>query len=87
MTEPELDETQFYTYVVCNDPAPPSWLPSGVTWLPWGPTSFPITLIFRTILPENGFMPAGDYVPIGALCDQSQFTMKGWQGCFAAASK
>lgn len=87
MTEPELDETQFYTYVVCNDPAPPSWLPSGVTWLPWGPTSFPITLIFRTILPENGFMPAGDCVPVGALCDQSQFTMKGWQGCFAAASK
>jgi hypothetical protein len=30
---------------------------------------------------------AGDYVPMGALCDQSQFTMKWWQGCFAAASK
>jgi hypothetical protein len=85
--EPELDEAQFYTYVVSNDPAPPPWLPSGVTWLPWGPTSFPITLIFRTILPENGFMPAGDYVPIGALCSQSQFTTKGWQGCFATASK
>jgi hypothetical protein len=80
----ELDENQFYTYVVSNDPAPPPL--SGVTWLPWGPTSFPITLIFRTILPEKGFMPA-DYVPMGVLCDQSQFIMKGWQGCFAAPSK
>jgi hypothetical protein len=81
----ELEENQFYTYVVSNDPAPPSWLPAGVTWLPWGPTSFPITLIFRNVLPENGFMAKGDYVPTGVFCSQSQFTMQGWQGCFAAA--
>jgi hypothetical protein len=24
-------------------------------------------------------------VPLGVLCSQSQFTMHGWQGCFAAA--
>jgi hypothetical protein len=81
----ELDQNQFYTYVISNDPAPPSWLSPGVTWLPWGPISFPITLIFRNILPENGFAATGDYVPIGVFCSQSQFTMQGWQGCFAAA--
>jgi len=81
----ELDQNDFYTYVVSNDPAPPPWLPPGVTWLPWGPISFPITLIFRTILPENGFMATGEHVPMGAFCSQSQFTMQGWQGCFAAA--
>jgi hypothetical protein len=79
----ELDQSQYYTYVVSNDPAPPS-VP-GVTWLPWGPTSFPITLILRNILPENGFMLAGDYLPMGVFCDQSTFVMEGWQGCFAAA--
>ena len=78
----ELDQSQFYTYVISNDPAPPSWLPSGVTWLPWGPIALPITLIFRNILPENGFMPTGDYVPKGAFCTQVQFTA---QGCFAEA--
>jgi hypothetical protein len=81
----ELDPNQFYTYVVSNDPAPPSWLPPGVTWLPWGPISFPITLIFRNILPENGFIATGDYVPMGTFCSESQFTIQGWQGCFAAA--
>lgn len=78
----ELDQSQFYTYVISNDPAPPSWLPSGVTWLPWGPIALPITLIFRNILPENGFIPTGDYVPKGAFCTQVQFTA---QGCFAEA--
>ena len=82
----ELDpKQQFYTYVISNDPAPPSWLPAGVNWLPWGPTSFPITLIFRTILPSDGFTATGDYVPTGAFCSQSQFTLHGWQGCFAKA--
>jgi hypothetical protein len=81
----ELDQNQFYTYVISNDPAPPSWLPPGVTWLPWGPTSFPITLIFRNLLPENSFVPAGAYVPIGAFCSRSQFTTQGWQSCFGTA--
>ena len=80
----ERDRGEFYTYVISTDPAPPSW-PSGVTWLPWGPITFPITLIFRNILPENGFTPTGDYVPKGALCSQAQFTTNGWQGCFAEA--
>jgi hypothetical protein len=78
----ELDQSQFYTYVISNDPAPPSWLPSGVIWLPWGPIALPITLIFRNILPENDFMPTGDYVLKGAFCTQVQFTA---QGCFAEA--
>jgi hypothetical protein len=81
----ELDHNQFYTYVISNDPAPPTWLPAAVNWLPWGSTSLPITLIFRNVLPENGFMPTGDYMPVGAFCSQLQFTMQGWQGCFAAA--
>jgi hypothetical protein len=81
----ELEQSQFYTYVISNDPAPPPWLPPGANWLPWGPISFPITLIFRNILPENGFMATGDYVPMGVFCSQSKFAMEGWQGCFAAA--
>jgi hypothetical protein len=81
----ELDQSQFYTYVISNDPAPPSWLPAGVTWLPWGPISFPITLIFRNILPENGFTATGDYVPTGVFCNQSKFAMEGWHGCFPPA--
>jgi hypothetical protein len=56
-----------------------------VTWLPWGPITFPITLIFRNILPENGFIATGGYVPEGAFCSQAQFTTNGWQGCFAEA--
>jgi hypothetical protein len=72
------EQSRFYTYVVSNDPAPPSWLPPGVTWLPWGPTNFPITLIFRELLPENGFMPrSDDYVPMGVFCNQQEFTENG----------
>ena len=81
----EIDPATYeYVYVVSNDPAPPL-LPPGVTWLPWGPASFPITLIFRNILPENGFAATGDYLPVGVFCSRSQFTIRGWQGCFAAA--
>jgi len=36
-----------YTYVITDDPAPPV-LPAGVTWLPWGPITFPMTLILRS---------------------------------------
>jgi hypothetical protein len=79
----ELDSDQFYTYVVSNDPVPPS--ASDVTWLPWGPISFPITLIFRNVLPENDFVPTGDYVPAGAFCNEATFMTGGWKGCFAAA--
>lgn len=83
----KLDQAQFYTYVISNDPAPPSWLPATVTWLPWGPTRFPITLILRNILPADDFtnFTAADYAPVGVFCSQTQFTMQGWQGCVAAA--
>jgi hypothetical protein len=81
----ELDASQFYTYVISNDPAPPSPLPPDVTWLPWGPISFPITLIFRNILPEPDFAATGDYVPTGVFCNRSQFYLRGWRACFAAA--
>jgi hypothetical protein len=81
----ELDQGHFYTYIVTNDPVPPAWLPSGVTWLPWGPITFPMTLIFRNILPENGFMTTGDYLPKGTFCSQAQFTANNWRGCFAKA--
>jgi hypothetical protein len=80
-----LDTNQFYTYVISADPAPPLWLPAGATWLPWGPTAPPITLIFRAIMPEPGFSVTGDYVPTGALCSQTHVQNGGWQGCFAAA--
>jgi hypothetical protein len=79
-----LGQDQFYTYVVSNDPAPPSWLPADATWLPWGPTNAPITLIFRSILPENSTI-AGDYHPTGVFCDQELFVAQGWQACFEAA--
>ncbi len=82
--ETKLDQSQFYTYVVSPDPAPPSWLPADATWLPWGPVNAPITVIFRSILTEFSTIPA-DFYPQGALCDQALFIAQGWRGCFAAA--
>ena len=77
------DQTQSYTYVVSDDPAPPPWLPAGATWLPWGETSIPKNLIFRVTLPENS--TATDYTPKGAFCDEALLTSQGWQACFTAA--
>ena len=82
--ETKLDQSQFYTYVVSPDPAPPSWLPADATWLPWGPVTVPITVIFRSIPTEFSTIPA-DFYPQGALCDQALFIAQGWRGCFAAA--
>ena len=81
-----LDESQFYTYVVSNDPAPPDWLPADATWLPWGPTNLPITLIFRSISFTPGYSPVPSaYAPAAVLCDEALFIAQGWQACFTAA--
>jgi hypothetical protein len=80
----QLDSNQEYTYVVSADPAPPSWLPKTATWLPWGDTTIPKNLIFRSTLPVN-FQPAGDYMPMGVFCDETTFIDQGWQACFSAA--
>jgi hypothetical protein len=76
-----LDRGQSYTYVVSNDVAPPIWLPSDATWLPWGATDIPKSLIFRNTLPYN-FTLTGGYYPRGAFCKQQTFIHKGWQACF-----
>jgi hypothetical protein len=81
----DLDQNQFYTYVISDHTSPPTGLPSGTTWLPWKSTSLPITLIFRNLLPEPGFNASGSYVPIGVFCSEEEFTQHGWQGCFNAA--
>jgi hypothetical protein len=78
------DSNQSYTYVLSNDPAPPSWLPPTATWLPWGDTGVPKNLIFRNILPAD-FEPTGDYTPTGVFCNETVFIEQGWQGCFTAA--
>jgi hypothetical protein len=81
-----LDQDEFYTYVVSSDPAPPSWLPVDATWLPWGPTNIPITLIFRSISFTPGYSPVPSaYQPAAVLCDETLFVAQGWQGCFTAA--
>lgn len=80
----KLSADQFYTYVVSADPAPPTWLPVGVNWLPWGDTNVPKNLIFRNILAVN-LTPAGAYQPMGVFCDPAVFIEQDWQGCFAAA--
>jgi hypothetical protein len=82
--ETRRDQNQFYTYVVSNDPGPPPWLPAGATWIPWGPTTLPQNLIFRSVLPSN-FEPTGDFVPRGVFCDQAAFINGGAAACFAAA--
>jgi hypothetical protein len=57
----KLDAEGFYTYVLSRDesattpPEPPSWLPSGATWLPWGSLAVSNILIFRNMLPESDF--------------------------------
>lgn len=81
-----LDQDEFYTYVVSSDPAPPSWLPVDATWLPWGPTNIPITLIFRSISFTPGYSPVPSaYQPAAVLCDETLFVAQGSQGCFTAA--
>jgi hypothetical protein len=83
--ETKLDEQQSYTYVVSDDPAPPAWLPDDATWLPWGATNIPITLIFRVFLPKGSAI-VSSYRPQGATCNEALFISGGWQACFAAAS-
>src|SRR5690349_9001320 len=39
--ETRLGPDESYTYVISNDPAPPTWLPAGATWLPWGSVAVP----------------------------------------------
>ena len=81
-----LDQSQFYTYIVSSDPPPPDWLPADATWLPWGPTNIPITLIFRSISFIPGYSPVPSaYEPVGVLCDESLFIGQGWRACFTAA--
>jgi hypothetical protein len=81
-----LGPDRFYTYVVSADPAPPSWLPIDATWLPWGPTNIPITLIFRSISFSPGYSPPPRaYQPTAVLCDEAVFLAQGWQACFKAA--
>ena len=76
-----LDGDQRYIYVVSTDPTP-----TDTTWLPWGPTNLPITLIFRSISfdPNYETIPSA-YYPQGVICDQTVFKAQGWRGCFAAA--
>jgi hypothetical protein len=77
----KLDKDQYYTYVVSTDPAP-----ADTTWLPWGPTNLPVTLILRGISfdPKYETIPS-DYYPQGVICAKTVLTIQGWQGCFAAA--
>ena len=81
--ETVLDENQFYTYVISGDQAPPSWLPPGVNWLPWGETDIPKNLIFRIILPVSSALEGADYTPKAAFCDTAVVMQQGWQSCFA----
>jgi hypothetical protein len=80
----KLDQSESYTYVVSPDTAPPSWLPADATWLPWGPTNVPITVIFRSVLTNYSTIPAAFY-PTGVICNQTLLIAQGWQACFAAA--
>jgi hypothetical protein len=80
----KLDHKQFYTYVLSNDIAPPVWLPSDATWLPWGAISTTKNLIFRNTIPYN-FTLTGAYYPEGVFCLHDMFVHTGWKGCFAAA--
>jgi len=83
MTKVVLDEKSqayTYTYVVSDDPAPPTWLPPDATWLPWGATDIPKNLIFRSILPQNSFTLTKDYYPQGVFCD-----IRALQACLLTA--
>jgi hypothetical protein len=82
--ETAIDPDGFYTYVLSNDPTPPSWLPTGATWLPWGEAAITKSLMFREIREQEP--PLGtDYTPQAAICARSVFVRQGWRGCFAQA--
>lgn len=74
----------FYTYVLSIDAAPPSWLPTGATWLPWGEAAIAKSVIFREIREQEPPLGA-DYTPQAAICARSAFVAQGWRGCFAQA--
>jgi hypothetical protein len=87
----QLDDQGYYTYVISPDesgmtpPSPPSWVPPGVTWLPWGDPTVPNDLLFREMLPMPNFSLTGNYYPKGVFCPKELFIAEGWQGCFASA--
>ena len=80
-----LDAQRFYTYVTSTDTSRPTWLPPEIGWIPWGDPTIQNALLFRDMLPADGFTLSGPYIPIGAFCDQQTFVSGGWQACFAAA--
>jgi hypothetical protein len=86
-----LDEQGYYTYVMSPSESlsasttPPSWVPAGATWLPWGVPNIPNILLFRETLPMPGYEVTGDYLPKGVYCDKDTLLASGWQGCFADA--
>jgi hypothetical protein len=84
-----LDDQGFYTYIisasVSGAAAPPSWLPEGSKWIPWGNPAVSKALLFREMLPMPSFSLTGSYLPKAVYCDQDLFIREGWQGCFQAA--
>jgi hypothetical protein len=84
-------EQGFYTYVISHGEAgaspgnPPSWLPPGASWLPWGKPGIQSALVYRDMLPASGFTLGGSYLPTGVYCDKSVLITQGWQQCFTDA--
>ena len=69
----KLDAGQSYTYIVSTEPPP-----ADTTWLPWGPTNLPTTLIFRSISfdPNYETIPHA-YYPQAVICDEAVLSATG----------
>ena len=83
----QRDWSGFYTYVIAPEESggKPAWVPTGVTWLPWGDPTVQSMLFFRVMLPAPGFELTGPYLPQGVYCDKDVFAQEGSAGCFGAA--
>jgi hypothetical protein len=69
-----IDEQGYYTYIAAETEGgkQPTWLPAGVTWLPWGSKTANNILILRNMIPSSNFHQAvQDALVAGCVFDNS----------------
>ncbi|MET7286836.1 hypothetical protein [Streptomyces sp. NPDC005573] len=96
-----VDKDGRYTIVVSTPQDRPAGATTAnrVTWIPWGPTDVTGILLFRTMLPADGFHQAvqdvgknqnpatvmGDYYPDISYCAKDRFAEGGAAACATSA--
>ncbi|MGH2753117.1 MAG: hypothetical protein ACRDLB_01665 [Actinomycetota bacterium] len=100
--ETPLDPTGYFTVVISDPKDRPrnATAKNGVRWLPWGGLYYDGLVIYRHMLPANGFDAAiqrvpegkrpapvmGDYYPEAGYCGKKDFESGGWRACLRVGS-